>query len=74
MTTKFDDLKYKQQQETEIEIQKLERNTVLMKGFSKWSRGPSWSCIVEVSFIGEENRSTRRKPLTCQKSLTNLIT
>jgi hypothetical protein len=43
MTTKFDDLKYKQQQETEIEIQKLERYTVLMKGFSKWSRGPSWS-------------------------------
>jgi len=43
MTTKFDDLKYKQQQETEIEIQKIERYTVLMKGFYKWSRGPSWS-------------------------------
>jgi len=26
---------------------------------------------VEVSFIGAENRSTRRKPLTCRKSLTN---
>jgi hypothetical protein len=27
--------------------------------------------IVAVSFIGGENRSTRRKPLTCCKSLTN---
>ena len=27
-----------------------------------------------VSFIGEGNRSTRRKPLTCRKSLTNVIT
>jgi len=29
---------------------------------------------VAVSFIGEENRSTQRKPPTCRKSLTNLIT
>jgi hypothetical protein len=29
---------------------------------------------VVVSFIGGENRSTRRKPQTCHKSLTNFIT
>jgi hypothetical protein len=27
-----------------------------------------------VSFIGEEKRSTCRKPSTCRKSLTNFIT
>jgi len=27
-----------------------------------------------VSFIGGENRSTRRQPLTSRKSLTNFIT
>ena len=27
-----------------------------------------------VSFIGGGNQSTRRKPLTCRKSLTNFIT
>ena len=32
MATKFNDLKNKQQQETDVEIQKLERYTVLMKG------------------------------------------
>ena len=30
-----------------------------------------FSYIVAVSFIGEGNRSTHRKPLTCRKSLTN---
>jgi len=30
--------------------------------------------IVVVSFIGGGNRSTRRKPPTCHKSLTNYIT
>ena len=30
-----------------------------------------FSYIVAVSFIGGGNRSTRRKPLTCRKSLTN---
>jgi len=30
--------------------------------------------IVVVSFIGGENRSTPRKPPTCRKSLTNIIT
>ena len=30
------------------------------------------SYIVAVSFIGEGNWSTRRKPPTCRKSLTNL--
>jgi hypothetical protein len=30
--------------------------------------------IVTVSVIGEENRSTRIKPPTCRKSLTNFIT
>jgi hypothetical protein len=29
--------------------------------------------IVVVSFIGGGNQSTRRKPLTCRKSLTNFI-
>jgi len=29
---------------------------------------------VAVSFIGGGNRSTRRKPSTCHKSLTNFIT
>ena len=33
-----------------------------------------FSYIMEVSFIGGENRRTRRKPLTCRKSLTNFIT
>ena len=33
-----------------------------------------FSYIVAVSFIGGVNRSTRRKPLTCRKSLTNFIT
>jgi hypothetical protein len=33
-----------------------------------------FSYIVAVSFIGGENRSTQRKPQTCRKSLTNLIT
>ena len=30
--------------------------------------------IVEVSFIGGGNRSNRRKPLNCRKSLTICIT
>jgi len=30
--------------------------------------------IVAVTFIGGGNRSTRRKPPTCRKSLTNFIT
>ena len=30
--------------------------------------------VVTVSFIGGGNRSTRRKPPTCRKSLTNFIT
>jgi len=29
---------------------------------------------VTISFIGVENRSTRRKPSTCHKSPTNFIT
>jgi hypothetical protein len=32
------------------------------------------SYIMAVSFIGGGNRSTRRKPPTCRKSLTNFIT
>ena len=32
------------------------------------------SDIVAVSFIAGGNRSTRRKPQTCRKSLTNFIT
>jgi len=33
-----------------------------------------FSYIVAVSFIGGGNWSTRRKPPTCHKSLTNFIT
>jgi DeoR/GlpR family transcriptional regulator of sugar metabolism len=33
-----------------------------------------FSYIVAVSFIGGGNRMTRRKPPTCRKSLTNIIT
>jgi hypothetical protein len=33
-----------------------------------------FSYIVVVSFIGVGNLSTRRKPMTCRKSLTNFIT
>jgi hypothetical protein len=33
-----------------------------------------FSYFVAVSFIGGGNRSTRRKPSTCRKSLTNFIT
>jgi hypothetical protein len=33
-----------------------------------------FSYIVTVSFIGGVNQSTRRKPPTCRKSLTNFIT
>jgi len=33
-----------------------------------------YSYIVTVSFIGGGNRSTRRKPSICRKSLTNFIT
>ena len=33
-----------------------------------------FSYIVAVSFIGGRNRRTQRKPSTCRKSLTNLIT
>jgi tRNA U34 5-carboxymethylaminomethyl modifying enzyme MnmG/GidA len=32
------------------------------------------SDMVAISFIGEESQSTWRKPTTCRKSLTNLIT
>jgi len=34
----------------------------------------NFSYIVAVSFSGGENRSTRRKPPTCGKSLTDFIT
>jgi hypothetical protein len=33
-----------------------------------------FSYVVAVSFIGGRNGSTRRKPPTCRKSLTNFIT
>ena len=33
-----------------------------------------YKCIVAVSFIGGENRSAQRRPWTCRKSLTNVIT
>ena len=34
---------------------------------------PYFTYIVAVSFIGGGNRSTRRKALTCRKSLTNIL-
>ena len=33
-----------------------------------------FSYIMAVNFIGGGNWSTRRKPLSCRKSLTNFIT
>jgi len=33
-----------------------------------------FSIIVAISFIGAGNQSTRRKPPTCRKSLTNCLT
>jgi len=33
-----------------------------------------FSYIVAISFIEGGNRSTRRKPSTCHKALTNFIT
>jgi hypothetical protein len=33
-----------------------------------------FSLIVTVSFIGEGNQSTQKKPQTCRKPLTNFIT
>ena len=33
-----------------------------------------FSDMVAISFIGGESPSTRRKPTTCRKSLTNFIT
>ena len=33
-----------------------------------------FSYIMVVNFIGEENRNTQRKPLTCLKTLINIIT
>ena len=33
-----------------------------------------FSYIMVVSFVAGENRSTRRKPPTCRKSLSNIIT
>jgi len=37
-------------------------------------RGQNFVDFVAVCFIGGGNRSTRRKLLTCHKSLTNFIT
>jgi len=37
------------------------------------NRSTLFSYIVVVSFIGGGNQSTRRKQLTCRKSLTNFI-
>jgi len=46
------------------------------KGLGLWCLTPLskyFSYMVAVSFIGGGNRSTRRKPPTCRKSLTNFI-
>jgi hypothetical protein len=55
------------------------RNVQLMVYLIFWSDQEyatfnSISVISWVSFIGGGNRRTRRKPLTCRKSLTNLST
>jgi hypothetical protein len=39
----------------------------------RWSHGQVWLYIEVVSVIGGGNQSTWRKPLTCRKSLINLI-
>ena len=41
--------------------------------YAKKKGGYIFSYIVAVSFIGVGNRSTRRKPPTWRKSLTNFI-
>ena len=43
-------------------------------GFGLWCLTQYFSYIMAVSFINEWNRSTRRKPPTYRKSLTNFIT
>jgi len=48
------------------------KHTVLRLGCCHFQQYLSY--IVTVSVIGGENRSTRRKPSTCHKSLTNVIT
>jgi hypothetical protein len=45
-----------------------------METFKQWGYGIQFSYILAVSFIGGGNMITRRKPLTCRKSLTNFIT
>jgi hypothetical protein len=48
-----------------------------MSLFDWWCLTPFpqyFSYIMAVSFIGEGNRRTQRKPPTCRKSLTNFIT
>ena len=60
-----------------IEIHAHPVPNVFIKGLESWY-STSLSTIVQlyhaVSFIGGGNRSTRRKPLNCRKSLTNFIT
>jgi hypothetical protein len=49
----------------------------MFEGLGLWCLTPFqqyFSYIVAVSFIGEGNRITQRKPLTGRKSLTNFIT
>jgi len=46
-------------------------NRIRVMVFNATFKNKYFSYIVVVSFIGRGNLSTRRKPLTCSKSLTN---
>ena len=46
-------------------------NMIRVMVFNATFKNKYFSYIVVVSFIGRGNPSTRRKPLTCSKSLTN---
>ena len=67
------------------ELQRFINATVLWKGsynyiYLKFRLGCKsdkcgvWVMVFNATFIGGGNRKTRRKPLTCRKLLTNLIT
>ena len=49
-------------------------NFIQMRGLQVKVFKATFNYIVAVSFIGGGSQSTRKKPLTCRKSLTNFIT
>ena len=65
-------------QKYSFEIGRRHVHLIQKRGFGLWCLTPLstlfFSYIVAVSFTGGGNRSTRRKPPICRKSLTNYIT